>query len=65
MLFPFQDEYSPLKELILNPQLEVVVALADICHQDRLPLASSLLRIFRFEDFFWTYISALFFFYIR
>ncbi|XP_023333542.1 ras GTPase-activating protein 1 [Eurytemora carolleeae] len=44
-----QDEYSPLKELILNPLLEVVVSLADICHTDRLPLASSLLRIFRFE----------------
>jgi len=44
-----QDEYSSLKELVLNPQLEVVVALADICHTDRLPLASSLLRIFRFE----------------
>jgi len=44
-----QDEYSPLKELILNPAMESVVSLADICHTDRLPLASSLLRIFRFD----------------
>jgi len=43
------DEYSPLKELVLNQRLEVAGALADICHQDRLPLASSLLRIFRFD----------------
>jgi Ras GTPase-activating protein 1 len=41
------DEYSPLKELVLNPRLEVVCTLADICHQDRLALATSLLRIFR------------------
>jgi len=44
-----QEEYSPLKELVLDSKLEVVVALADICHTDRLPLASSLLRIFRFD----------------
>ena len=43
-----QDEYSPLKELVLFPRLDVVVTLADICHTDRVPLASSLLRIFRF-----------------
>ena len=44
-----QDEYSPLKELVLFPRLDVVVTLADICHTDRVPLASSLLRIFRFD----------------
>ena len=44
-----QDEYSPLKELVLFPRLDVVVTLADICHTDRVPLASSLLRIFRFS----------------
>ena len=46
-----QDEYSPLKELVLFPRLDVVVTLADICHTDRVPLASSLLRIFRFVLF--------------
>jgi len=45
-----QDEYSPLKELILDQSLEVVVTLADIfTHKDRALLASALLRIFRFE----------------
>jgi Ras GTPase-activating protein 1 len=43
------EEYSPLKELVLNPRLEVVCTLADICHQDRLALATSLLRIFRYR----------------
>jgi len=44
-----EEEYSPLKELVLYPRLDVVVTLADICHTDRLPLATSLLRIFRFD----------------
>ena len=44
-----QEEYNPLKELVLFPRLDVVVTLADICHTDRLPLACSLLRIFRFD----------------
>mgnify|MGYP003856013405 CR=1 FL=1 len=42
-----EEEYSPLKVLILDPKLDVVRALSDICHSDRMPLASSLLRIFR------------------
>ena len=42
-----EDEYSPLKELILDPRLDVVRSLSDLCHSDRIPLASSLLRIFR------------------
>ena len=42
-----EDEYSPMKDLILDPKLEVVMALADVCHMDRIPLATSLLRIFR------------------
>lgn len=41
------EEYSPMKELVLDPSLEVVRALADVCHMDRGPLASSLLKIFR------------------
>ncbi len=42
-----EDEYSPLKVLVLDPKLEVVRAMADLCHSDRTTLASSLLRIFR------------------
>lgn len=44
-----QEEYSPMQQLILDPSLEVVRALSDICHLDRMPLATSLLRIFRHE----------------
>ena len=43
-----QEEYSPMQQLVLDPSLEVVRALADICHLDRVPLANSLLRIFRY-----------------
>ncbi|CAL4130451.1 unnamed protein product, partial [Meganyctiphanes norvegica] len=43
------EEYSSLKELLLDPSLEAVQALADVCHRDRSPLATSLLRIFRNE----------------
>ena len=43
------EEYSPLKELILDSNLEVVRALAELCHSDRVQLATALLRIFRFE----------------
>jgi Ras GTPase-activating protein 1 len=41
------EEYSPLKVLVLDSKLEVVRALADLCHTDRNPLAAALLRIFR------------------
>ena len=41
------DEYNSLKELLLDPNLESVQALADVSHKDRLPLAQSLLKIFR------------------
>lgn len=44
-----QEEYSPMQQLILDPNLEAVRALADICHLDRMPLATSLLRVFRHE----------------
>ena len=44
-----EEEYSPLKELLLDSKLEVVRALADLCHSDRNPLATSLLRVFRFD----------------
>lgn len=42
------EEYSPLQQLLLDPELHVVKALADVCHLDRVPLANSLLRIFRY-----------------
>lgn len=44
-----EDEYNPLKDLILDSKLDVVRSLADLCHSDRIPLATSLLRIFRFD----------------
>ncbi len=44
-----EEEYSPLKELLLDSKLDVVRALADLCHSDRNPLATSLLRVFRFD----------------
>ena len=44
-----EEEYSPLKTLLLDSRLEGVRALADLCHSDRMPLANSLLRIFRFD----------------
>jgi hypothetical protein len=43
------EEYSPLQQLLLDPELHVVKALADVCHLDRVPLANSLLRIFRYK----------------
>ncbi len=43
------EEYSPLKELLLDGRLEAVKALADVCHSNRTTLAHSLLRIFQFE----------------
>jgi len=42
------EEYSPLKELLLDPRMEGVRALADVCHSSRTTLANSLLRIFRY-----------------
>merc|ERR1719150_177975 len=44
-----EEEYSPLKVLLLDNKLEGVRALADLYHSDRTPLATSLLRIFRFD----------------
>nr|XP_018914787.1 PREDICTED: ras GTPase-activating protein 1-like isoform X2 [Bemisia tabaci] len=43
------EEYSPMQQLILDPDLEAVRALADFCHNDRMPLANALLRVFRYE----------------
>ncbi|KAK2709712.1 ras GTPase-activating protein 1-like isoform X2 [Artemia franciscana] len=43
------EEYLPLKDLLLEMNLEVVKSLADLCHLDRIPLATSLLRVFRHE----------------
>lgn len=44
------DEYSPMLQLLLDPDLEAVKTLSDVCHLDRMPLATSLFRIFRLEE---------------
>ena len=41
------EEYSSLKELLMDGQLEVVRALAGLRHVDRVPLAAALLKVFR------------------
>ena len=41
------EEYSSLKELLLDGQLEAVRALAGLRHVDRVPLAAALLKVFR------------------
>ncbi|XP_023933304.1 ras GTPase-activating protein 1 [Lingula anatina] len=43
------NEYSSLKELLLAKDLEAVKALTQVCGNDRIPLAKSLLNIFRKE----------------
>lgn len=43
------EEYSPLQELLLENEFHSVKALADLCHTNRVPLASSLLKIFKHE----------------
>lgn len=42
-------EYSPLKDLLLGDDLEVIALCEDFCYQDRLSLASALLKISRYE----------------
>ncbi|XP_076355488.1 ras GTPase-activating protein 1-like isoform X1 [Tachypleus tridentatus] len=42
-------EYDALKELILEEELEIISVLADLCHRDRTPLATAVLRVFRFD----------------
>lgn len=42
-------EYSPLKDLLLGDDLEVVALCEDFCYHDRVPLANALLKISRFE----------------
>ncbi|KAJ8918040.1 hypothetical protein NQ315_011496 [Exocentrus adspersus] len=44
-----RQEYSPLQQLLLEPGLTSVKTLAEICHADRAPLATALLRVFRAE----------------
>jgi len=43
------EEYSPLQQLLLESELYAVKALAELCHNDRVPLATALLRVFRQE----------------
>lgn len=42
-------EYSPLKDLVLGDDLEVVAICEDLCYHDRLPLANALLKISAYE----------------
>ena len=44
-------EYASLKDLLLNKNLETALALCEVCadNNDRAPLASALLQIFRHE----------------
>ncbi|XKL62004.1 hypothetical protein PGB90_001837 [Kerria lacca] len=44
------EEYSPMLQLLLDPDLEAVKTLSDVCHLDRMPLANALFRIFRYEQ---------------
>ncbi|KAH9638156.1 hypothetical protein HF086_014026 [Spodoptera exigua] len=41
-----REEYNPLRQLLLEPGLPAVKALADLCRTDRQPLATSLLHAF-------------------
>lgn len=34
------EEYSPLQQMLLESGLTAVKALADLCHNDRVPLAT-------------------------
>uniref|UniRef100_A0A182K4P8 Ras GTPase-activating protein 1 n=1 Tax=Anopheles christyi TaxID=43041 RepID=A0A182K4P8_9DIPT len=43
------EEYSPLQQLLVESELNAVRALSEICHNDRIPLATSLLKVFRHE----------------
>lgn len=43
------DEYSPLQQLLLENEFHSVRALSDLCHTNRILLATSLLKIFRNE----------------
>lgn len=42
-------EYTAFKELVVDEELHLVSVLADLCHKDRTPLASAVLRVFRYE----------------
>uniref|UniRef100_T1JFR2 Ras GTPase-activating protein 1 n=1 Tax=Strigamia maritima TaxID=126957 RepID=T1JFR2_STRMM len=48
MIMPL-EEYNSLKELLLDRRMDALCALADVCHHDRTPLATTLLRVFRHE----------------
>lgn len=48
IIMPF-EEYTILKDLILDSDLEVISLLEEFCHRDRSPLAHAFLRIFRYE----------------
>ena len=48
LIMPF-GEYSPLKDLLLGEDLEVIAVCEEFCYHDRLPLANALLKISRYE----------------
>lgn len=48
-----------IPELLLDPHLEAVRALADLCHLDRVPLATSLLRVFRLGRVLLSFVNAI------
>lgn len=41
-----REEYNPLRQLLLEPELPAVKALADLCRADRQPLATCKLFLF-------------------
>ncbi|CAG9790861.1 unnamed protein product [Diatraea saccharalis] len=41
-----REEYNPLRQLLLEPGIPAVKALADLCRTDRQPLATSILHAF-------------------
>ncbi|KAL4710967.1 hypothetical protein ACJJTC_017932 [Scirpophaga incertulas] len=41
-----REEYNPLRQLLLEPGLSAVKALADLCRTDRQPLATAILHAF-------------------
>ncbi|KAI1296531.1 Ras GTPase-activating protein 1 [Halotydeus destructor] len=43
-------EYWALKDLLFNPDLEVISVLESLCHRDRVPLANALLQVYRFQS---------------
>lgn len=55
-----KEEYSPLRQLLLEPGLPAVKALAELCRTDRQPLATCKITLMLFPLFiFFIYIFNL------